>query len=72
MISWLMVQPLWFVLLVWLISVFGAVIVASLICDCIKQVVAAKYLRILQEGLGKKLAEWKFEEKTTRKDDIDV
>ena len=54
MISWLMVQPLWFVLLVWLISVFGAVLVVSLICDCIKHVVAAKQLRILQESLGRK------------------
>ena len=63
MISWLMVQPLWFVLLVWVATLFGAVLVVSLICDCIKQVVAAKQLRILQESLGKKLAEWKFEEK---------
>ena len=72
MISWFLAQPLWFVLLVWLISVFGAVLVASLICDCIKQVVAAKQLRILQESLGRKPAEWKFEEKTTRKNDIDA
>ena len=54
MISWFLAQPLWFVLVVWLISVFGAVLVVSLICDCIKQVVAAKQLRILQESLGMK------------------
>lgn len=62
MISWLMVQPLWFVLLVWLATLFAAVCVVSIVCDCIKQVVAAKQLRILQESLGKKRAEWKFEE----------
>ena len=52
MISWFMVQPLWFVLLVWVATLFAAVMLVSLVCDCIKQVVAAKQLRILQESLG--------------------
>ena len=63
MISWLMVQPLWFVLLVWVVTLFAAVMLVSLVCDCIKQVVAAKQFRSLQEGLRKKPAEWTFEEK---------
>ena len=51
MISWLMVQPLWFVLLVWVATLFAVICIVTLVCDCIKQVVAAKQLRILQEKL---------------------
>ena len=51
MITWLMAQPLWFVLLVWVATLFAAVMLVSLVCDCIKQFVAAKQLRILQERL---------------------
>ena len=54
MISWLMVQPLWFVFLVWVVTLFAAVLAVTIVCDCIKQVVAAKQLRILQESLGRK------------------
>ena len=54
MISWFLAQPLWFVLLVWVATLFAAVMLVSLVCDCIKQVVATKQLRILQERLGKK------------------
>ena len=72
MISMFLAQPLWFVLLVWVATLFAAVCVVSSVCDCIKHIVAAKQLRILQESLGRKLAEWKFEEKTTRKNDLDV
>lgn len=57
MISWFLAQPLWFVLVVWVATLFAAVMLVSLVCDCIKQVVAAKQSRILQESLGKKLAE---------------
>lgn len=63
MISWFLAQPLWFVLVVWVATLFAAVMLVSLVCDCIKQVVAAKQLWFLLESLGKKLAEWKFEEK---------
>ena len=54
MISWLIVQPLWFVLLVWLATIFGVCWLVSIVCECVKHVVAAKQLRILQEKLGKK------------------
>ena len=54
MISWFMVLPLWFVLLVWVVTLFAAVLAVTIVCDCIKQVVAAKQLRILQERLGRK------------------
>ena len=54
MITWLMAQPLWFVLLVWMVTLFAAVLAVTIVCDCIKQVVAAKQLRILQESLGRK------------------
>ena len=55
MISWFLAQPLWFVFLVWMVTLFAAVMLVSLVCDCIKQVVAAKQLRILQERLGRKV-----------------
>ena len=51
MISWLMVQPLWFVLLVWVATIFGACLLVSIICECVKHVVSAKHVRILQERL---------------------
>lgn len=54
MISWFLAQPLWFVLVVWVATLFAAVCVVSIVCDCIKQVVAIKQLRILQESLGRK------------------
>ena len=54
MISWFLAQPLWFVLLVWVVTLFAAVLVVTIVCDCIKQVVAAKQLRILQEKLAGK------------------
>ena len=54
MISWLMIQPLWFVLLVWVATLFAVICIVTLVCDCIKQVVAAKQLRILQERFAEK------------------
>ena len=57
MISWFLAQPLWFVLLVWVATLFAAVMLVSLVCDCIKQVVAAKQLRMLQESLRRKVDE---------------
>ena len=54
MITWLMAQPLWFVLLVWMVTLFAAVLAVTIVCDCIKQVVAAKQLRILQERFAEK------------------
>ena len=54
MISWFLAQPLWSVLLVWVVTLFAAVMLVSLVCDCIKQVVAAKQMRMLQESLGRK------------------
>ncbi len=54
MITWFLAQPLWFVLLVWVATLFAAVMLVSLVCDCIKQVVAAKQLRMLQERFAEK------------------
>ena len=51
MISWLIIQPLWFVLLVWVATIFGVCWLVSIVCECVKHVVAAKQLRILQERL---------------------
>ena len=51
MISWLMVQPLWFVSLVWVATIFGVCWLVSIVCECVKYVVAAKHVRILQERL---------------------
>ena len=71
MISWLMVQPLWFVLLVWVATLFGVCWLVSIVCECVKQVVAAKQLRILQESFTKR-PEYKYETRTTtRKENAD-
>ena len=51
MISWFLAQPLWFGLLVWVATLFAVICIVTLVCDCVKQVVAAKQLRILQERL---------------------